>query len=305
MLDEKEKLVLEYIDPKKLVPSEYSRKLFPPLQGDAYEYLKTDIEENGIRTPLEVNKNNIILCGHERQRVALELGLKEVPIIRFGNGSESSEVEEKIHLIKDNLARKAVDEETGCECAVELDILYGLKAGRPKITPEGVISDVLSQEKVAEKYNVSRRRLQRGKRIKLSNLPEEIKHSAFHGPLTLRSVDSLLSKPQEVQDIAIPRIVEALRNDGEGISIEKMTAEISEELELDKELETIGVPPVKEQVKQFYEKIKAYPPKHVNKTDVTTKNIVRSVLLLMNKNNLVCPVCGEKHIQWKCGHEFQ
>lgn len=299
-----EKMTVDYIDPKKLRIFDYSRKLFPPLQGEAYEYLKQDIQENGIRTPLEVTKEGIILCGHERHRVALDLGLKEVPIIRFNDGSE---VDQKIHLIKDNLARKAVDEETRAECAVELDILYGMKQGSPVPyvnTPKGEDTEKLSQEQIAETLDVSERSIQRGKRIKLSNLPEEIKHAAFHGPLTLRAIDDLLRKSKQVQELAIPKIMEKLNGEDDFVSVQKITSEIEESLATKAELEKVGVPCVDTQVEEFYGKIKPQFPKN-QMPKPTSKSVIQAILKLLESNDLKCPICGENHLQWRCGHELK
>ncbi len=64
--------------------------------------------------------------GNERCRVALEIGMKEVPVIVF-NGIDDTE--QKIWVLVDNLARKDVDFNTRYVCGQELKRLYGLKHG--------------------------------------------------------------------------------------------------------------------------------------------------------------------------------
>ena len=41
--------------------------------------IKEDIKKNGIKTELHITKSRTILCGHQRFRVAKEIGLREVP----------------------------------------------------------------------------------------------------------------------------------------------------------------------------------------------------------------------------------
>jgi len=119
-------MTVEYRDPKDLKESEYSRKLFPKLEGKQYELLLKDIKKNGIETPLSITKDNVVLRGNERLRCALELGLDTVPVTIFGSDNE---INQKIHIVIDNVARKSVDFETKFKCFQELKNLYGLKRG--------------------------------------------------------------------------------------------------------------------------------------------------------------------------------
>ena len=311
------KMTLEYMNPKTLKNYDYSRKLFPALEGDPYELLKADIIENGIRTPIEINKNNLILCGHERNRVALELGLKEVPITRFGNGSETSEVDEKLHLIQDNLARKAVDERTRTVCAIEMDKLYGLKRGehhgliiegKTGFQPIGRSTetpvDFLTTKQIAEKTKISVAALKRAKRIEKSSLPEEIKKASFDGRLARRPTSDLIGLSKPIYDVVVKQILEKLRTD-EPIYVERIINDVTQNIEAQQALEKAGIPSVGEQVDRFYAKIAVPPAIKPSKPSLTNKGVIHSVLVLLEKNAVVCSVCGEKHLKWSCGHTFQ
>ena len=57
------------------------------LSKDQFQYLKDSLEKFGLVDPIIINKNkdrkNIIIGGHQRIRVAKDLGLKNVPCIEL------------------------------------------------------------------------------------------------------------------------------------------------------------------------------------------------------------------------------
>jgi hypothetical protein len=98
-----ELLPIEEMPPVKLKPNP-NNKIFDPLSGKDYERLKEDIKERGIIDPLICDKSFTLLTGHNRLRIALELGLKEIPVRKIK--SELSPKEEKKFLVLDNLLRR-------------------------------------------------------------------------------------------------------------------------------------------------------------------------------------------------------
>lgn len=53
-----------------------------PRQNDeAVDKVKESIKEFGFKVPIVVDKNNEIIAGHTRKKAALEIGIKEVPVI--------------------------------------------------------------------------------------------------------------------------------------------------------------------------------------------------------------------------------
>ena len=98
-----ELLPIEEMPPEKLKPDP-NNKIFNPLSGQDYERLKEDIRERGIIDPLICDKSFTLLTGHNRLRIALELGLKEIPVRKIK--SELSPKEEKKFLVLDNLLRR-------------------------------------------------------------------------------------------------------------------------------------------------------------------------------------------------------
>jgi ParB family chromosome partitioning protein len=81
-------------------------KIVPDLSKKDFNDLKRSIEKWGIIEPIIINQNNIIICGRERYRAALVLGIKEVPVvIRKTNGN--SDIKEI--SLEENLRRRHLD----------------------------------------------------------------------------------------------------------------------------------------------------------------------------------------------------
>lgn len=56
-----------------------------PKHEEVFQDLTADIQQNGITAPLRV-VNDVLIDGHHRAIVAMELGLNEVPIAYEGFG---------------------------------------------------------------------------------------------------------------------------------------------------------------------------------------------------------------------------
>lgn len=98
-----ELLPIEEVKTEKLKPNS-NNKIFDPLSGKDYDRLKEDIRERGIIDPLICDKSFTLLTGHNRLRIALELGLKEIPVRKIK--SELSPKDEEKFLVLDNLLRR-------------------------------------------------------------------------------------------------------------------------------------------------------------------------------------------------------
>ena len=60
----------------------------PDLSKKDFNELKKSIEKWGIIEPIIINQHNVIICGKERYRAALILGIDKVPVvIRITNGN--------------------------------------------------------------------------------------------------------------------------------------------------------------------------------------------------------------------------
>jgi hypothetical protein len=95
---------VQHISPFKLKQNPLNSDFFREEGDDYFERLQNDIQERGIIVPLLAKKDDILLAGHNRLRVALKLGLETVPVqYVLDTLAESAERE---FIIKDNLYRR-------------------------------------------------------------------------------------------------------------------------------------------------------------------------------------------------------
>ncbi len=95
---------VQHISPFKLKQNPLNSDFFREEGDDYFDRLQNDIQERGIIVPLLAKKDDILLAGHNRLRVALKLGLETVPVqYVLDTLAESAERE---FIIKDNLYRR-------------------------------------------------------------------------------------------------------------------------------------------------------------------------------------------------------
>lgn len=71
----------------------------PRINEEAVEKVAKSIQEFGFKNPIIVDKDNIIIAGHTRLKAALQLGMKEVPVIK---AVDLNEKQVKAFRIADN-----------------------------------------------------------------------------------------------------------------------------------------------------------------------------------------------------------
>src|SRR5712691_8651906 len=79
-------------------------QVFELLSDEAYAALKRDIQKNGIRVPAETDEAGNILDGHNRAKIAQELGIDYPKVVR----TFETEAEKIEYAIKMNLLRRHV-----------------------------------------------------------------------------------------------------------------------------------------------------------------------------------------------------
>ena len=96
-------------------------KIIPDLSKKDFCALKESIEKWGIIEPIVINQHNVIICGKERYRAALLLGMEKVPVvIRKTNGT----AEIKNISLEENVRRRHF---TISKDAKEVTTFYALK----------------------------------------------------------------------------------------------------------------------------------------------------------------------------------
>ncbi len=107
--------------PIKKLKLSYYEKIIPDLSKKDFKKLKESIEKWGIIEPIVINQNNVIVCGKERYRAALVLGIAKVPVvIRKTNGDG----EIRDISLEENLRRRHLSSSIKTK---EIQALYELK----------------------------------------------------------------------------------------------------------------------------------------------------------------------------------
>jgi len=76
------------------------------------------------------------------------------------------------------------------------------------------------------------------------------------------------------------------------------------ETEAPNELDKVGIPSVPDQIGNFYSNIAKKMTAWKDRKP-SQKELIIFVLGFIERQSLSCPVCGEKKIGWKCGHDFK
>lgn len=301
-------------NPKDLKENAYSRNIFPPLEGKIYDFLKEDIREHGIRTPVEITNDNLIICGHERVRIALELGLTEIPVVIF----EKEEKQQKIRVITDNLLRKAVDFETKFKCFTELKKLYGLEHGESgKLQAQKGKKDflaktstdvyakkdipIMTEEEIAKEVGIGEMTFWRAQKIQESNIDEKIKKAVFEGNLPIRPISDLIDKPLEIQIKTVKKILNELKNENSNkINVSPIVRETEKEEE--DRLMAENIAKAEAFVKRVNERQRHQKQNISSKEKERKKMAENFVHKWLNERLLCCPKCEKSELEWSCCH---
>lgn len=100
-------------------------QLVPRVNNDEYHTIKESIKLHGIREPIVLNKENVVIDGHTRLQIAKELTLKEIPI-RIE--SYATLYEEKKAVIEYNLHRRQLSMAQRCELGIKWAEIETLEA---------------------------------------------------------------------------------------------------------------------------------------------------------------------------------
>lgn len=99
-----DKIIRVKVQDLKINP--YQSEYYSTKQENLEEYslLKESIQKNGIKVPLQITQDNVIIGGHTRHRIALELGMKDVPCTQALFDLTDDELH--LHFLEDNWLRK-------------------------------------------------------------------------------------------------------------------------------------------------------------------------------------------------------
>lgn len=201
---------------------------YSDLSPEKYEEVKHSIEINGIRDPLKVLPDYTIIAGHQRFKIAKELGLTQVPVTIMDVSQEEAEY----LLIADNEERRQSDDDPikKAKRAKYLKEYWGVKNGGDRKS-EGQNVPLKNIGDIAEAINEDERTTKR--LLKLNDLIPELQSLVSSGKLGKTSAEQLAYLDQETQTMLLETL-------GEELSKKTLaeTKEIRQELEkLQKESE--------------------------------------------------------------------
>jgi N6-adenosine-specific RNA methylase IME4/ParB-like chromosome segregation protein Spo0J len=180
--------------------------------------IRRDIKHHGILVPLLTSSDDLVLDGHTRLKLAKELGLETVPVIRVPVGAERT----WLHTIQIalNLHRRHLNELQRVALGTSLEKLEREKAkarhkegssrggkhpkqgqanGEPTLARKSK-KIRRATEKAAEQVGLSRVTYERGKAI-LERAPEEIRTNALSGELSISAAHRRLRQHEQAESV--------------------------------------------------------------------------------------------------------
>lgn len=148
-----------------------NREIFNELGPEQYAALKAYIKKVGLRKPLVLNDENILLAGHARLQICRELGIEQVDIQRMKFATPAAEAE---FLIADNLLSRTLSPIEMAKAGMHLEQSSRKyqRLGRPL------------REAIAEKLGISSCTYEKAKTIICSEDPELI-HRVDQGEVSV------------------------------------------------------------------------------------------------------------------------
>jgi ParB-like chromosome segregation protein Spo0J len=146
------------------INQEYA-ELVPEISVEEYEALKQSVKENGLYVPIIVDQNGVLLDGHHRYKVCLELGIEPSYLIK----EFADELDGKLFVIDCNLTRRQLNNFQRTELALKSKPILEAIAKRNEslggkgdrnLTPLGRVD-----ETIGERAGVSRDTVRKVERI--------------------------------------------------------------------------------------------------------------------------------------------
>lgn len=248
----------------KLNPHPKNSLYFTDISGSKYNEIKQSIDTYGIRDALKITTNYTIISGHQRYRIAKDLGFTEVPV-------EIVDVDEwqaEYMLIAENTERRGESENDPIKkgkIAAFLKEYWEIKNNNNNVKSAGQNDQQKTMKDVAEAVNLDERTTRR--LIRLNDLIPEIQQLVSTGLLGTTAAEQLAYLTVEEQSILFEQKGESL---GE-MSVEEMR-NLRKEVEiLRKENDTL-----KDENKKLVDensKLKSEEPKVVEKVIQKTVNV--------------------------------
>ena len=181
---------------EKLKPHPKNSYYFTDVDGEKYEEIKRSIATYGVRDPLKVTTSYTVVSGHQRLRIAKELGFTEIPV-------EIVDVDEwqaEYLLIAENVERRGQAESDPIKKARIAQFLkeyWGVKDVGNNRKYDGQNVQQKTMDDVGESVGTSAKGAQR--LLKLNDLIPEIQSLVSSGKLGTTAAEQLAYLSEEEQ----------------------------------------------------------------------------------------------------------
>ncbi|ACV60100.1 ParB domain protein nuclease (plasmid) [Alicyclobacillus acidocaldarius subsp. acidocaldarius DSM 446] len=188
----------------RLKPHPKNVEYYADLDGEKYEELKRSIEVHGIRDPLKILPDGTILAGHQRYRIAKELGIEQVPVAIYDVSPEEAEY----LLIADNEERRGEDNDPMRKArrAKFLKEYWGIRHGNNQRTSQIEKSYRDVAQAIGESVATTQRLL------KLNDLIPELQALVSSGKLGTSAAEQLAYLSPEIQRSLYEALGEEIAN---------------------------------------------------------------------------------------------
>jgi len=173
-----------------------NQEFFDDIEGNEYEQFKKSIQEEGIITPLLVAPDMILISGHQRYKVAKELGINTVPVIIDEGLNDEEEKLKK--LLAANFGRTKNDPVKQRKVAVQYVELCGLKQGQKNEIHDNRVTLPI----IAKQLGLSKTTLEELLLIERKLTPE-IKELLDEGIITKTSASKIWVKLSEKEQLEL------------------------------------------------------------------------------------------------------
>ncbi len=261
--------------------SEYYSDLSP----EKYEEVKNSIRVNGIRDPLKVLPDYTIIAGHQRFKIAQELGLEKVPVVIIDVTPEEAEY----LLIADNEERRQDDNDPikKAKRAKFLKEYWGVRHGNNQYSRIPQNEESKTSADVAKAVGTTAKNLNR--LLKLNDLIPELQELVSSNKLGATAAEQLAYLDTSVQQVLWDTLGEEIAQKTiaetkvirQEVEIPAAEQEKTEKLEQKITLLTENIEDAEKTIKEFeeiiveledaLEKAENKPPKEVTPPDY--KNI--------------------------------
>lgn len=230
---------MKQIPPDQLIPDPDNQDLFRNIEGEDFEQLKASIEEIGMIEPIIADPKLRIICGHQRWRAALAIGLPSVPVIIRSVGEEETRA---IMTIEENIHRRQLQPS---EMARAVKKLTELKERKNKV------------REIAKEIGLSQSQIYAYR--DLSRLIPEISVLLDHGRLTQKAALQIAQLDEEIQRglyEALGERMTQILSEQKMIEFRKANADLirrAEELSAEAEKDKAYIERLKEEKKKLQE----------------------------------------------------